>query len=236
MRIYRSLDRLILTWACVVFFAHIALAQNLPGMKEEIYSKFKCCPCNVSFDRCTCQEAKEMKAYIDALLDSGVTKEDIFYKVAKKFSLKVILDERIKSDIKQRLIKEAGQKRSEIVLDTTSFDFGSVSKRQGKISKIFKLSNKGNAPLIIKNMKTSCPCASVSLSVDKNKSPYFGTSGASEGWQVEIKPGKMGELEFMVDLASPHVKVGKMLREARIISNDPIYPELSIRIAAEVKD
>lgn len=40
----------------------------------------------------------------------------------------------------------------------------------------------------------------------------------------------------MVDLNSAHVKTGKLIREATITSNDPIYPEVSITIEAEVRD
>ena len=37
-----------------------------------------------------------MKGYIDALLETGILKDEIYYKVAKKFSLKTILDENVK--------------------------------------------------------------------------------------------------------------------------------------------
>lgn len=236
MRILYKISRIVLFFVCFTFYSQFLFAQDIQTIKSDIYSKLKCCPCKETFEKCTCQEAKEIKAYIDALLETGVSKDEIFFKVAKKFSLNVILDEKIKSQVKQRLSKEAGQIRPELVLDATSFDFGQMSKKQGKVSKNFKLSNKGKAPLVIKNIKTSCPCAFVSLRVGKSKSPYFGTNGTPEGWQAEIKPGKSGELEFMIDLASPHVQVGKVIREATIISNDPIYPEVTVRIEAEVKD
>ena len=164
------------------------------------------------------------------------SREDIFYKTAKKFSLKTIQDEQLRQNIEKKLIQEAGKNRPQIFLEPASFDFGSVNKRQGKISKTFKLSNKGNSPLVIKNIKTSCPCASVSLKVNKTKSPYFGTEGSPGDWQSEIKPGKSGELELIVDLASPHVKTGRLTRDASLISNDPVYPEVSVRVEAEVKD
>ena len=52
-----------------------------------------------------------------------------------------------------------------------------------------------------------------SLRVNKTKSPYFGTDGSPKDWQSEIKPGGSGELELMVDLASSHVKIGKLMLE-----------------------
>lgn len=236
MRISHKVYLAILSSLCLIFFSQITFAQNTEGVKSEIYSKLKCCACQASFDKCTCPEAKEIKAYIDALLENGTRKEEIFYKVAKKFSLETVQDEQLRQNIEEKLIQEAGKNRPQIFLESTSFDFGRVNKKQGKISKIFKLSNKGNSPLVIKNIKTSCPCATVSLKVNKKKTPYFGTEGAPGDWQIEIKPGEYGELELRIDLASSHVKPGKLIREASIFSNDPVYPELKVMVEAEVTD
>lgn len=88
--------------------------------------------------------------------------------------------------------------------------------------------------MIIRSLKTSCPCASVALKIDKHKTPYFGTEGSPKDWQSEIKPQETAELELMVDLASSHVKPGKLIRDATIISNDPLYPKTIVRVEAEV--
>ena len=234
MRIHYKVLSVILLFTGLIFFSGVTFAQDTDVLKSGIYSKLKCCACKVSFDECTCPEAKEMKAYIDALIESGAPKEDIFYKVAKKFSLNTILEEQIKKDIEKKLIKEAGEKRPQIILDSTSFHFGTMSKKKGKVSKFFGVSNKGNLPLLIKQIKTSCPCATVSLKVGKIKSPYFGTEGSPKDWQVEIKPQGTGEIELMVDLASSHVKPGKLTRDAAITSNDPLYPETTVRVEAEI--
>lgn len=236
MKINYRFNLTIVLVASLLVFSHLAFAQNNDVLKSEIYSQLKCCSCKLSFDKCSCPEAKEMKAYIDALLESGASREDIFYKVAKKFSLNAILDKQMKVDAEKRLIKEAGEKRPQISFNSTSFDFGRVSKKGGKISKIFKLSNTGNSPLIIKNIKTSCPCAGVSLRTDKVKSPYFSTEGSPKQWQAEITPSQDAELELIVDLASSHVKTGKLIRDAFLTSNDPVYPEVTVRVEAEVKD
>jgi len=236
MQIRYKIQSIFVLFLCLLFILPVVFAQNNDALKSEVYSKLKCCACQVSFDKCTCLEAKEMKAYIDALLESSTSKEEIFYKVAKKFSLNTILDEQIKQDIEKKLIREAGQSRPQALIDSSSYNFGRVSKKQGKVSKSFNLSNQGNSPLIIKNLKTSCPCATVSLKVNKKKNPYFGTEGAPKDWQIEIKPGEYGELELRIDLASSHVKPGKLIRESSIFSNDPVYPELKIMVEAEVTD
>ncbi len=236
MQIRCKIQSIFISFLCLLFILPVVFAQNTDALKSDIYSKLKCCSCQVSFDKCTCPEAKEMKAYIDALLENGVTREDIFYKVAKKFSLNTIMDPQIKQEAERRLIKEAGEKRPQITLDSTSFDFGKKSKKDGKISQIFKFSNKGNSSLVITNIKTSCPCATVSLKVNKKKTPYFGTEGSPKDWRIEVKPGENGEIELMIDLASQYVKPGKLIREASIFSSDPVYPELKVKVEAEVND
>lgn len=219
-----------------VFVVKSSFAQGLEAAGMGIYPQLRCCACSTPFDKCGCPEAKGMKAYVDALLEAGMGKEEIFYKVAKKFSLNAISDEQARQEAENRFIREAGQMRPRIIVGADSFDFGRVSKSRGKISRIFKLYNKGNLPLLIKNIRTSCPCASASLKVDKDKSRYFGTAGAPGNWQMAIKPGGSGDLELTVDLASPHVKTGKMIRDASVISNDPVYPEITVEITADVTD
>ena len=218
-----------------VFFSQALFAQN-PDLKSEIYSKLKCCACNVSFDKCVCPEAKEMKAYVDALIESKESEGNIFYKVAKKYTLNSILDEHIKSDIEKRLIEEAGEKRPQIVLEPLTFDFGNVGKNEGKVSKIFKVQNKGNSDLIIANIRVSCSCTTASLRVGKNKSPDFAIAGAPKDWKEIIKPGESGDLEVVLDIAHSSMAVGKQTRDVFIASNDPLYPQVTIRVEAQVNE
>lgn len=220
----------------IVLILSNAFAQNQDELKSDIYSKFKCCACQVSFDKCSCREAREMKAYIDALLESEAKEEEIFYKVAKKFSLNSILDDEIKAKIEKRLILDTDGERPQIILEPPVFDFGQVNKSQGKISKIFKLHNKGNSDLVITNIKASCSCTVASLAVGENKSPYFDTRGAAKDWKMEIKPNESAELEVVLDLNHKSVKGGRLIRDVSITSNDPLYSEVSVRVEAEVKD
>ncbi len=251
MRVNHRLSRIILTLLCAVFFSGVSLAQNptdLPAgrdpvtnlsverEKAEIYSKLKCCPCKESFAQCTCAEAKEMKAYIDALMDAGISKDDIFYKIAKKYSLKVIIDEKLKSSLEQRLIKEAGDKRPQLLLETAVFDFGTVSQKLGILRKVFKIENKGNSDLIINNLRTSCGCVSVALDVGENKSPYFSNQGSGILSQLAIAPGKSAGLEIVFDLHHASIKPGKVIREILFSSNDPVNKDLAIMLQMTVKE
>ncbi len=236
MQSFQKVRFIIAFLVMTVFFTQALFAQNNDDLKSELYSKLKCCVCQLSFDKCTCPEAKEMKAYIDALLESGMAKEEIFYKVARKFSLNTILDAQMKAKVEQKFIKEAGDKRPQIIVEPAYFNFGKLSKKQGKVSKIFKLYNKGNTTLIINNVRVSCGCVSASLKVGKNKSPYFGIDGARSGWQGLIAPAESGELEVVLDLTHESMGMGRQTREVFVSSNDPLYTQITVKVEVEVGD
>ncbi len=235
MKLFHTISSIFLCFVSLIFLSQVVFAQNIDTQKSDIYSKLRDRQCTeMSLDKCDCPAAKEMKAYIDALLETGVTKEDIFYKVAKRFSPKVILDEQIKAEVEQRLIKETGGKRSQIIFEPSSLNFGKVSKKQAKISRIFKLYNKGNANLVITNIRVSCGCVTSSLKAGKNKSPYFGVAGANPGWQAVIGPGKYGELEVVLDLNHSSMGMGKQIRNVFVSNNDPLNPEATLKVEIEV--
>jgi len=225
-----------LFFLAVMLTAQSAWAQNNDAIKAEIYSKLRDRRCNMALSECQCPDAKEMKAYIDALLETEVPKEAIYYKVAKKFSLRSILDPQLKETLEKRLTAEVGETRPQIILEPAAFNFGQVDKAQGKVTKVFKLYNKGTASLLIKNIKASCTCTTASLAVGNSKSPYFDTKGAPSEWQMEVKPNETADLEVILDLAHKSVKAGDLIREVMIASNDPLYPEVSVKVEAKVKE
>lgn len=233
------------------FFSYLSFAQEIKteiypvrnyradetdkDVSNGVYSKLKNPRCNMVLSECSCPEAKEIKGYIAGLLDAGTDKDDIFYKAAKKFSLKVIWDNEVRQAVEKRLIQEMGENRPKIVLEPADyFDFGKVDKTQGDVRQVFKLHNKGKADLVIKNIRVSCSCTSVSLIKGNEKSPYFGTKGAAKDWQVELKPDESAELEVVLDLNHRSVRVGDLMREVMIASNDPLYPEASVTVKAQV--
>jgi hypothetical protein len=212
------------------------LAQNLDELKSDIYLKLKCCSCKEAFEKCTCPEAKEMKAYIDAQLENKVSRMDIFYKLAKKFSLKVIIDKKIKADLEQRLLEEKDNKYSKVIFEPATLNFQRISKKIGKVSKVVKLYNKGNINLVISNLRVSCGCTTVSLKAGKDKSPYFGVAGVNPGWQAIIKPGNFGELEVILDLSHPSMGIGKQIREVFVSSNDTVNPQTDLSVEIEIQE
>ena len=222
----------------LIFFPSLGFTQEPGVLRTEIYSKISDSRCpTMTLDKCNCSEAQAMKAYIDAFLEIGASKEDIFYRVAKKYSAKVIRDESIRLSVEQRLIKETGGKYSRITLEPQMLNLGVKSKKEGKVSSSkVKLYNQGNSELIITNLRVSCDCTTVSLRTGKNKSPYFGIAGAKPGWQAIIEPGDFGELEVVLDLGHKSMAVGKQIREVFIESNDVLNLQAGFRVEVEVQE
>lgn len=220
-----------------VIFPQITFAQQSPDLKAEIFPKLRDRRCaTMSLDKCNCPDAKEIKAYIEALIETGVQKEEIFYKAAKKFSPIVILDSALKAEIEKKLSAELGENRPQISLELNSFDFGRASKKNGVVKKTIGIYNKGGKDLIITDIKVSCSCTTASLKVGKNISPAFGAAGAGAGWNMVIEPNKAGELEIVFDAANPSIKAGKVNRSLAISSNDPLYAQLLVQFEVLVSD
>ena len=60
------------------------------------------------------------------------------------------------------------------------------------------------------------------------------TRARPKDWKMELKPNQAGELEVVLDLAHKAINVGDLTREVDIVSNDPLYPETSVKVEAKV--
>jgi hypothetical protein len=93
-----------------------------------------------------------------------------------------------------------------------SWDFGNV--KQGKVlDYVFKFTNKGDAPLIIKNVRTSCGCTAV-LVKDK-----------------EIDPGKNGEIKVSFNTRGYGGNVSKYIY---VESDDSSQPTAQLEVKASI--
>lgn len=220
---------------CLLVPSKIIFAQEDTDLKLDIYSKLRDYRCNtMSLDKCDCPAAKEMKAYIEGLIETDTSKDDIFYKVAKKFSINTVLDEKIKADIEKRLSRELGEGRPQLALELNSIDLGKVSRKKVTIKKDIKVHNKGKTDLIITNIRASCSCTTAVLTVDKIKSPAFTSKGAQGGWQMVLGPDKTGHLEITLDLTKFPVNHPKISRDVYITSNDPINTNMKVSLKGEL--
>lgn len=225
----------------VVIFLFNAIALDI---KDEVYSKLKCCPCKTPFAQCRCLHAQKMKAYIDGLIDAGVSDKDtIFIKVAKKYSLDSIKDKATHDYVEKKMIEEAGPKRPQIFIEKTFYNLGKVSKSKDedkKVELVVPIFNRGNIPLVITRLSTSCGCTTVRFKTKRGLSPSFGMSMDEEkkesNWQEKLLPQEKGELLIFLDLNHPHVRVGHILRAIYIESNDPIHPRSSVEFEVEIEE
>lgn len=100
----------------------------------------------------------------------------------------------------------------QIACDVVTFDFGERSSDQ-PIEHQFILKNKGNQPLMIQQVKTSCGCTATKLESNK------------------IEPGASVPLNVSAKLKA---RTGIQRKSIRVISNDPQTPELKLAIEGQV--
>ena len=136
----------------------------------------------------------------------------------------------------RKAVKEAIAKQPEIFIQPAVFDFGKVSKRKSFLSANFKLTNKGKAILLVRNIRSLCGCLTVSYQTKGQITPYFGTEGAPLGWLAQLSPGETAQLVALLNLNHSSIKKGKLYREAEIVSNDPLNPVMDIRLTAQLRD
>jgi hypothetical protein len=117
-----------------------------------------------------------------------------------------------------------------LTAEETSFDFGTISMANGKVSHIFNLENIGIEPVTIKKMYTSCMCTTASLNL-RNES--FGPYGmAGHGFippiNKSISPGEEGRVEVVFDPAAHGpAGIGKIQRVVTIENNSGSPLELN---------
>lgn len=90
------------------------------------------------------------------------------------------------------------QQKAIISVDNTSHDFGVIKEADGKVSHTFKITNTGDAPLVITRVIASCGCT-------------------TPEWTKEpIAPGKTGEVKITYD---PKDRPGPFTKSISVYSN-----------------
>lgn len=101
----------------------------------------------------------------------------------------------------------------EVKFQEEKWDFGKVKEGQVK-SHVFIFDNKGDAPLVIKRVRTSCGCAAALVS-DKN-----------------VDPGEKGELKVTLNTRGYE---GSIAKYVYVESNDRNHPVTQLQISASVE-
>lgn len=107
-------------------------------------------------------------------------------------------------------------KAPKIALSAYSFDAGDIDPAKGKWEKVFYIKNKGNAPLVIEGISTSCGCTT------------------AEAAESELLPGESTQLKVVYDPNTHPGITGRIERVVYVSSNDPENSEAELKITANV--
>lgn len=128
----------------------------------------------------------------------------------------------------------ATSQTTQVTVDKTSFDWGTIGINDGKVQAEFGLTNTGSAPLQLANVSTSCMCTTAQVIIEGKASPYFGMMQKSS-WTGQVEPGKSAKLivEFDPAFHGPQ-GIGQITRQAVVETNDPDQKQLTFSLNAEV--
>jgi hypothetical protein len=199
---------------------------------KEIYPLFECPCCGKSIDRCTCPMAKERKAYVDGLTETGGARDEIILAYVKKYGLNSFIDKNRQREVREKLIAAAPNDRPIISLTPDSYDFGDISQKKGIATTFFELKNEGKSDLVIDRLETSCGCTSAAIVYQGKEGPKFGMNMGQKipKWQISIPPGQTAQLKVYYDPNFHKDFRGAAIREISVFSNDPIDFEKKVGI------
>jgi hypothetical protein len=118
----------------------------------------------------------------------------------------------------------------------TFYDFGTISMKNGDVTKIFKVTNETNADVLIPSLTTSCMCTKAYFTgLDGNKSGPFGMPGMGMVPKLNktIKAGESAELEVVYD-PNAHGPAGVGQIDRFIFLEDENGTKLQFEIKANV--
>lgn len=228
---------------CICFLGYVdSLCAQPEDMKVQIYQNVTGgCSQRQPLTVEHCYQAQMVKATIDVLIDKGLSQDDIYYKIAQRYSASFILNDEIRETIKKRASDESQILKPRIVLENFNYHLGTVSRtpppapprkitwkdRHSRIAETpapraqvagkITIWNKGKAPLSIESLQPSQGCVSARFNGPAN-----------------LSIGESTTLELIVDLEHPSVKVGPFHETLTITSNDPDNPTVVLTIDAEV--
>ncbi|MEK7651823.1 MAG: DUF1573 domain-containing protein [Patescibacteria group bacterium] len=90
------------------------------------------------------------------------------------------------------------EQTSKLKSDLYAYDFGTISMKNGKVTKSFKISNTENTPVMVKKVYTSCMCTDALLRIG---SQSFGPYGMlSHGFAPEVNQAIQPNQEATIDV------------------------------------
>ncbi|MFA4872991.1 MAG: DUF1573 domain-containing protein [Patescibacteria group bacterium] len=119
-----------------------------------------------------------------------------------------------------------------LLIDETVFDFGTMKLEETKVKEI-RLTNRGEKPLVINDVITSCDCTFAQFIIGGRESPRF-SMHRNPQWRGEISP--RGEAVVRVTYQPSIMPVkGRVTREVVFRTNDPLRPLVNLKFTADVE-
>lgn len=124
------------------------------------------------------------------------------------------------------------KEKPEATVLSSFFDLGNMKVKDEKTAE-FTIENKGNKPLSIFKVSSSCDCTFGQVIIDGNKSPEF-TMHSKNPWVGTVSPGKKAIVNVTYRPFIMPVK-GVVTRDVYIQTNDPQKPKLTFTVKANVE-
>lgn len=119
-------------------------------------------------------------------------------------------------------------------VEPTSYDFGTIKFDGEKATKVFTIINTGTETLKLYNLKTSCHCTKVHVTINGSDSPDFGMSGISD-WVGNVAPGKEAKITVVFNQAyHGSAAIGPITRFVSVETNDKATPKITYTLTGTV--
>lgn len=122
--------------------------------------------------------------------------------------------------------------RPKVDAPSTFSDLGTMKVKDEKKAE-FAIENKGNNPLVLSNISSSCGCTVGQITIDGTTSPEFGMHSKGT-WQGTVEPGKIATLTVIY---RPYIMPvsGVVTRDVYVSTNDPENQKLTFSVRANVE-
>ncbi|MBI4991412.1 DUF1573 domain-containing protein [Candidatus Gottesmanbacteria bacterium] len=124
------------------------------------------------------------------------------------------------------------REKPKAVVSSTFSDLGKMKVQDEKTAQ-FEIENKGEKPLQLYKISSSCDCTFGQLTINDVKSPEF-SMHASGSWVGEVAPGKKAALSVIYRPSIMPVS-GTITRDVYVQTNDPEKSNLTFTVKAFVE-
>ncbi len=124
---------------------------------------------------------------------------------------------------------------SQLTADLSAYDFGTISMKNGKVTKSFKVYNSQSSPVLVTKVYTSCMCTDALLKIDEKLYGPFGmlAHGATPLVNQEIKPNQEASIDVTFD-PNAHGPAGVGVIEREVSVEQATGGKLTLNIKANV--